>query len=263
MFRLVPFKSLKEALSCNLSLLDLYYERLSSDSVLIQDSNDMVVERFKVDKLRELEQCNPRDIQFSHFSFIDAPYADGFYLDDNGLDIDSGSFLNDSIRLTTHIDNDDLGDIFNCANLSLFATCINSVHIKLPLNEFNLSLGTFYFESEINNPIVLLIVNNRPMKFLKLGRASDRLRNRGYFEVVQFCKVEGGFEMVLVFSHYNIYVGVHLTNDLQLISIDGLDCILNKDLNKKLEGRDMASTLAKAKLAGKLGDLLGIEVKKC
>lgn len=237
MFRLIPFKSMKELEGCFLTPEDLYSDECSSDNILIQDTNDMKVEKFTPDELISFEENN--GIWYQGFSFtesLDNEYGSiSFYCE--SFDIVNEKFLNDSVYLEVgdseesyakYFPDFDEDDVYDCYEFTIF------------YNENEVTVGVVTAEDNKNNYSTLLLVNDKPIYSLNTG-----LNDSGmvYFDIIQFCKTKVGFDIVLYYD--GCYFGISFDDSLKILKFHNLEIY-----ECELLPTDFLKTLAKKRLSG-------------
>lgn len=261
MFRLVPFRNFNE-LDYIGNLYSLYKDRIERGSVLIQDSKDMVVEKFTLEELREIESCNS-EVFYQGFSTTEYRNENELFLiESEYLDIQGeNKFLNDTLEVICNGDIPPesfwLYDIFNSISDDEEPYVdVEEILIRSNSSSFKLSLGSYFWESS-ERSLVLLCVNNEPLMFLD----SDLLISEDYgydiyFELVQICKTKTGFDLVIYFPVVEGYFGIRLSKDLKLVEFSNIDVFVDQDLTKRTDWESFKVQLAKGKLTGSMEDAL-------
>ena len=264
MYRLIPFRNFKE-LNYTGSLYSLYEDCLNSGSVLMQDSKDMVVEKFTLEKLHELEFCNSK-VFYQGFSTTE--YCDEdelFSIDNEYLDIQGkNKFLNDTLEVIcdVHSDNSWLYDIFNSILDEEPYVNVQEMFISFNSNSFKLSMSSYFCESS-ESSLVLLSINDEPLMFLDGDMLlSEDVSFEIYFELVQICKTKTGFDIVIYFPEVQGYFGIRLSKDLKLVEFSNIDVFVDQDLTKRTDWESFKVQLAKGKLTGNMKNAL-MEVFSC
>lgn len=258
MYRLIPFRNFKE-LNYTGSLYSLYEDCLNSGSVLMQDSKDMVVEKFTLEKLHELESCNSK-VFYQGFSTTE--YCDEdelFSIDNEYLDIQGkNKFLNDTLEVIcdVRVDNSWLYDIFNSISDEEPYVNVQELIIGFGSNSFKLTMSSYFWVSS-ENSLVLLSVNDEPLMFLDGDMLLSEDNNfEIYFELVQICKTKTGFDIVIYFPEVQGYFGIRLSKDLKLVEFSNIDVFTDQDLTKRTDWESFKVQLAKGKLTGSMEDAL-------
>lgn len=194
MFRLIPFKSLSNLDYTNCDVHKLYNDCLSKNSVFIQDTDDMVVEKFTLDQLHDFE-LNDK-VSYEGFSI-----AESYVEPDESLLLQREvEFLGGDLVVDCYVDD-----------------CIESIlNIKYKGKKFKLVLS----ENRETKDLVLL-VNNHPIALLGKGITS-------WFSLVQVCKTKSGFDFVLHLSDIECYIGFSLSKDLKLVKFVDLDYYIER-----------------------------------
>ena len=261
MYRLIPFRSLKHIDYVG-SLYSLYEDCLSNGSVLIQDSEDMVVEKFTLEQLHELEKCNPK-VFYQGFSTVEFCEEDeAFSIADEYLDIvGENKFLNDTLKIRCDVREDSswLYDIFNDLGDEEPYSNVQEISIDFNSSKFKMSMSS-YFWDDSERSIVLVCVNNEPMMFLD----GDILLSEDgdfeiYFELVQICKSKTGFDLVFYFPEVQGYFGIRLSKDLKLIEFLNINTFIDGDLSGGINWKNFKTQLAKGKLTGKMRSILDFD----
>lgn len=265
MYRLVPFKNFNE-LDYTGSLYSLYEDCLNGGSILIQDSRDMVVEKFTLEELREIESCNS---EVFYHGFSTTEYCDEdelFAIKNEYLDIQGeNKFLNDTLEVICGGDIPQesfwLYDLFNSISDDEEPYVdVEEIIIRSNSSYFKLSMSSYFWESS-ERSLVLLCVNNVPLMFLDSDMLiSEDYGCENYFELVQICKTKTGFDLVVYFPIIEGYFGVKLTEDLKLSKFVNIKPFVDENLTNKNNWKDIRANLAKNKLLGKnMGDAFCIE----
>ena len=235
MYRLIPFKNLSDIDDCYNSMRGLYKDCLSSNTVLIQDTEDMVVEKYSVQQLYELSKNY--GVSYEGFKITD----DKIKINDLKLDIANVNFLNDTLSVSwdTPVK---FRDFFNGLqdDYSEYKLKVSNSSNKV----FEFTISRYYFNN-MENGIVILFANNSPIILV------DGTHLDCYLELVQVCKTKKGFELVITFTDLEIFLGIKLSNDLELLGFQNLEYFEGMSLVGDVgDFESMKLDLAKRKLTG-------------
>ena len=242
MFTLIPFKNLSDIKS--LCSLDTIYEScIESGKVYIQDMDDMVIEKYTVEELREIERNY--DIELYGFTLLDEWEDYDIYLGEMTVGLDS--YLNGRFKISCN-SKELYIDIFD----NLFEdekpySCYDEVEVTYKGKSFTLGIASYVWLN-LDKNIILLFINGSMVGFLNDVILSDELDDDNlYLDIVQGCKTKEGFDIVISFSGSNGYLCIRLRDDLSLIRFVNLDCFKDKRFSH-IDIKNFSRELAKRKL---------------
>lgn len=244
MFRVAPFRKLSDICNCKSDLSDVYKDMLYSNKILIQDTEDMIIEEYTLDELFDLVLNFGVDIQGVTFSKI---FYHSFGVVVNKLSINRCKFLNDKlrIRINPQRKRTDSVDDFSWFTHGY----IHCLEVRYLRKSLKVSCKTYWLD---NKSMSILYFNKNP--FLVVN---DRaLEINAYFDLVQVCKTKLGFEFVILLPSVPIYLGVRVDNDLNLLSFENLDYFRGRCLAVDGSFKDTKLFLARHKLVNDWGDIL-------
>lgn len=235
MYRLIPFKNLSDIDDCYSSLKGLYKDCLSSRMVLIQDTQDMVVEKYSIQQLYDLNKNY--GVSYEGFKITD----NSIKINDLKLDIANVNFLNDTLSVSwdTPVK---FKDFFNGLqdDYSEYKLRVSNSSNKV----FEFTISRYYFNN-MEKGVVILFANNSPVILV------DGVHLDCYFELVQICKTKKGFELVVTFTDLEIFLGIKLNKDLELLGFQNLEYFEGMSLVGDVgDFESIKFDLAKRKLTG-------------
>lgn len=220
MYRLIPFKKLSDIDDISCSLKDLYLDCLRSNTVLIQDTEDMVVEEYSVQELYDISK--KYGVSYSCFGFDDdeVKLYNSYYL---AIDEDT-EFLNKTLSIKW---------VSNGINPSRNPSVdifkgMHNVRFEYALRVSNSSKGVFKFTSvtyyffDGEYEVSGLFVNDSPIILVDTSAI--------FFRLVQICKTEKGFELIVTFPDLNMFLGIKLGNDLEFLGFQNLEYFMGMSL---------------------------------
>lgn len=244
MFRVVPFRKLSDICNCKSDLSDVYKDMLRSNKILIQDTIDMVIEEYTLDELFDIVQIFGVDIQGITFSKV---YYHAFKVIVNKLSIKKCKFLNDKLRIRI---NPERARVDNVDDFSWFThRYVHCLEVRYLRKVMRVSCKTYWSN---DRSMSVLCFNESP--FLVVN---DRvLEINAYFDLVQVCKTNLGFEFVIVLPSVPIYLGIRVDNDLNLLSFENLDNFRGMCLAIDGSFKDTKLFLARHKILNDWSDIL-------
>lgn len=241
MFRVVPFRKISDICNCSLDLSEVYTYMLKSNKVLIQDTEDMVIEEYTVDELSNLETFCGVDIQGVSFSSYN------FKVIVNQLTIHRCEFFSNKLKVMI---NPVRALTDNVDGFSSFThSYIHYLEVKYLKKYCGVCCKTYWLD---NKSMSVLYFNKNP--FLVVN---DRvLEINAYFDLVQVCKTKVGFEFIICLPSIPVYFGVRVDNDLNLLGFENLDSFRGKCLVYDSSFKDTKLFLARHKLLNDWSDIL-------
>ena len=238
LFRLILFKKLSDIKNCCSKLEDLYLERLKDNKIFIQDTDEMVIESYTLDELRDIEK--KYNISFDGFGFDLITKQPKIY--GSQITISSCRCLSNSltIRYSNRRKSTNL--------INSYPDETHSLVIKYLRKSMEFSSSIYWVNSD---GFQVLSFNDKP--FLVLN--SKKFYMDVYFDLVQVCKTEIGFELVILFQAIRMYLGIGLDNNLNLVGFENLDYIRGSCLALDSNFKDVRLFIAKHKLLNDWSDI--------
>lgn len=100
--------------------------------------------------------------------------------------------------------------------------------------------------------VQILFCNGNPFLVLDVGIFNIDC----CFELIQICKTNSGFELVIFFPTMRMYLGIRLDNNLNLIGFENLDYFKDYCLSIDANFKEVKSYIAKHKLLNDWSDIL-------
>lgn len=220
MYRLIPFKKLSDIDDTSCSITDLYLDCLRSNTVLIQDTEDMLVEEYSVQELCDISK--KYGVSYCGFGFANdgVKLRNPYYL---AIDEDI-EFLNKTLSIKwvskgINASRNPSTDIFKE---------MQNVRIEHAFKVSNSSKGVFKFTSvsyyffDGKYGVGGLFVNDSPIILVDTSAI--------FFKIVQVCKTKKGFELIVIFPDLNMFLGIKLGNDLEFLGFQNLEYFMGMRL---------------------------------
>lgn len=247
MYRLIPFKKLSDIDDTSCSLKDLYLDCLRSNTVLIQDTEDMVVEEYSVQELCDISK--KYGVSYCGFGFDgDAvKLRNSYYL---AIDEDI-EFLNKTLSIKW---------VSNGLNPSVNSSTdifkgMQNVRIEYAFKVSNSSKGVFKFTSvsyyffDGEYEVGGLFVNDSPIILVDTSAI--------FFRLVQIFKTKKGFELIVTFPDLNMFLGIKLGNNLEFLGFQNLEYFMGMSLVGDVDDfESIKLELAKRKLTNNWSGIL-------
>lgn len=238
-YRIIPFRNIHtDTLNKVTDLFSFITSQLASDKVLVQDSEDMIVEAFTDQQLDGYHDCGV---------FIEGLHIDK-YLFEKTID-DTEFFLNGALKtkIKFKMKNNAFEDVKKCFNLKIssgdvFMSAWYSSSLVLDYLGNLFSINLDYIKVLSDNELKIKgVVHINDKVFCTLD-TDVYSASKIALSLVQICKVKDGFEFVISLCGGNVFIGFKLSDDLELIYITNIDKLVFE------AGDDFKQLISKSKL---------------